>query len=159
MVAAASRVAEDRHQFRRQIWAATSWRGCAPRRRKGYVFDKTNMALLSLQPHTYTGAQQGGVRVVGWPPWILGSIEIHQGSNVWKTMRKKQTIVAKKPVSRPNNASNDRRSLQKIHRKQSVCSKFHQALTSHRNMWTKHRVTWGKAPPPPPPGQSAPPPI
>ena len=40
--------------------------------------------------------------------------------------REKQTIVAKKPVSRPNNASSDRRSLQKFHRKQSVCSKFHQ---------------------------------
>ena len=40
--------------------------------------------------------------------------------------REKQTIVAKKPVSRPNNASSDRRSLQTFHRKQSVCSKFHQ---------------------------------
>ena len=30
---AAGRVAEDRHQFRRDIWAATSWRGYAPRRR------------------------------------------------------------------------------------------------------------------------------
>ena len=28
--------------------------------------------------------------------------------------------------TRPNNASSDRRSLQKFHRKQSVCSKFHQ---------------------------------
>ena len=33
---------------------------------------------------------------------------------------------SKQPVSRPNNASSDRRSLQKCHRKQSVCSKFHQ---------------------------------
>ena len=32
-MAAASRVAEDRHQFRRDIWAATSWRGYASRRR------------------------------------------------------------------------------------------------------------------------------
>ena len=30
---AASRVAEDQHQFRSDIWAATSWRGYAPRRR------------------------------------------------------------------------------------------------------------------------------
>ena len=30
--------------------------------------------------------------------------------------REKQTIVAKKTVSRPNNASSDRRSLEKIHR-------------------------------------------
>ena len=31
-MAAASRVAEDRHQFHRDIWVATSWRGYAPRR-------------------------------------------------------------------------------------------------------------------------------
>ena len=51
--------------------------------------------------------------------------------------REKQTIVAKNPVSRPNNASSDRRSLQTFHRKQSVCSKFHQ-------MWgrqSRHDVT------------------
>ena len=33
---------------------------------------------------------------------------------------------SKKTVSRPNNASSDQRSLQTSHRKQSVCSKFHQ---------------------------------
>ena len=35
MVAAASKVAEDRHQFRRDIWALTSWRGYAPRLSEG----------------------------------------------------------------------------------------------------------------------------
>ena len=38
--------------------------------------------------------------------------------------REKQTIVAKKTVSRPNNARSDQRSLQKNHRKQSVRSNF-----------------------------------
>ena len=44
---------------------------------------------------------------------------------------------SKKPVSRPNNASSDRRSLQTFHRKQSVCSKFLQ-------MWvrqSRHDIT------------------
>ena len=51
--------------------------------------------------------------------------------------REKQTIVTKNPVSRPNNASSDLRSLHKFHRKQSVCSKFHQ-------MWgrqSRHDIT------------------
>ena len=44
---------------------------------------------------------------------------------------------SKKTVSRPNNASSDQRSLQTFHRKQSVCSKFHQ-------MWvrqSRHDIT------------------
>ena len=44
---------------------------------------------------------------------------------------------SKKTVSRPNNASSDRRSLQKFHKKQNVCSKFH-------HMWvrqSRHDIT------------------
>ena len=50
-MAAASRVAEDRHQFRsRDIWAATSWRGYAPRRRY-YVFHfSPHVPYLTLLP-------------------------------------------------------------------------------------------------------------
>ena len=33
-MAAASCVAEDRHQFRRDIWAATSWRGYSEKRER-----------------------------------------------------------------------------------------------------------------------------
>ena len=98
--------------------------------------------------HNHSGARQGGVRVVGWPPWMLdqgqwppciwaifrifyqvifpvnkqGSIESPPRKQRLENdakEREKQTIVAK-TVSRPNNASSDRRSLKTFHRTQSV---------------------------------------
>ena len=43
---AASRVAEDRQQFRSDIWAATSQRGYAPRRRNGSICRTIQVTLL-----------------------------------------------------------------------------------------------------------------
>ena len=60
--------------------------------------------------------------------------------------RKRETDnCSKKPVSRPNNASSDRRSLQKFHRKQSVCSKYHQMWGRQSRHHRPHCLSASKA--------------
>ena len=54
---AASRVGEDRHQFRRDIWAATAWRGYAPRReitynQRGKAYTKTTTKCEGIDEST-----------------------------------------------------------------------------------------------------------
>ena len=68
MMAAASRVAEDKHQFRRDIWAATSWRGYAPRR-------STQKYLFSYMACPVIWCRLSGMSVVinGSSPFCHGS--------------------------------------------------------------------------------------
>ena len=90
------------------------------------------LTTLNFRPGAVTTLNLGHVSIfyqVIFPVNKQGSIESPPRKQRLENdakEREKQTIVAKKTVSRPNNASSDRRSLQTFHRKQSVFSKFHQ---------------------------------
>ena len=107
-------------------------RSCNACRRAARRGQGGRLTTLNFRPGAVTTLNLGHVSIfyqVIFPVNKQGSIESPPRKQRLENdakEREKQTIVAKKPVSRPNNASSDRRSLQKIHRKQSVGSTFHQ---------------------------------
>ena len=110
-----------------QVWIQTQFKYIRARRaaRRG---QGGRLTTLNFRPGAVTTLNLGHVSIfyqVIFPVNKQGSIESPPRKQRLENdakEREKQTIVAKKPVSRPN----DRRSLQTFHRKQSVFSKFHQ---------------------------------
>ena len=122
-------------------WQATHIIICRRSARRG---QGGRLTTLNFRPGAVTTLNWGNVLIfyqVIFPVNKQGIIESPPRKQRLETMRrKKQTIVAKKPVS--NNASSDRRSLQKFHRKQSVCSEFHQmCVRQSRRDITGHIVS------------------